>query len=63
MRETAAMAGLEINIQKTKSLRVNQGNNANFDIGGDKIKDIKKFTYLYIFAALSLARVEQIRTL
>ena len=28
MRETAAMTGLEINIQKTNSLRVNQGNNA-----------------------------------
>ncbi|KAL9957652.1 hypothetical protein ACROYT_G034575 [Oculina patagonica] len=46
MRETAAMIGLKINIQKTKSLRVNQRNNTNFDIGGDEIQDIEKFTYL-----------------
>ena len=46
MRETAAMIGLKINIQKTKSLRVNQGNNATFNIGGDEIQDVKKFTYL-----------------
>ncbi|KAL9963813.1 hypothetical protein ACROYT_G027358 [Oculina patagonica] len=46
MRETAAMTGLKINVQKTKSLRVNQRNNTNFDIGGDEIQDIEKFTYL-----------------
>ena len=46
IRETAAMIGLKINIQKTKSLRVNQGNNANFNIGGDEIQDVEKFTYL-----------------
>ena len=46
MRETAAMIGLKIIIQKTKSLRVNQGNNANLNIGGDEIHDIEKFTYL-----------------
>jgi hypothetical protein len=46
MRETAAMIGLKINIEKTKNLRVNQGYNANFNIGGDQIQDIDKFTYL-----------------
>ena len=46
MRETAPMIGLKINIQKTKSLRVNRGNNANFNIRGDEIQDVEKFTYL-----------------
>ena len=40
------MIGLKVNTQKTKSLRVNQGNNAHFNIGGDKIQDVEKFTYL-----------------
>ena len=46
IRETAAMIGLKVNTQKTKSLRVNQGNNAHFNIGGDEIQDVEKFTYL-----------------
>ena len=46
IREIAAMIGLKVNTQKTKSLRVNQGNNAHFNIGGDEIQDVEKFTYL-----------------
>ena len=46
IRETAAMIGLKVNTQKTKSLRVNQGNNAHFNIGGHEIQDVEKFTYL-----------------
>ena len=46
IRETAAMIGLKVNTQKAKSLRVNQGNNAHFNIGGDEIQDVEKFTYL-----------------
>lgn len=35
MREIVVMIGLKINIEKMKNLRVNQGYNVNFNIGGD----------------------------
>ena len=69
MRETAAMTGLKITTQKTKSLRVNHGNNANFKIGGDEIQDIEKFTYPGIIVSSGggtdqdiLARIEKATT-
>jgi len=60
IRETAAMIGLKINIQKTKSLRVNQGNNAILTLEEMKSKTSKSSP---ILAALFLVRVEQTRTL
>ncbi|XP_022330246.2 uncharacterized protein LOC111128732 [Crassostrea virginica] len=43
---TAKSTGLEININKTKSLRINTHNTAAIVLNGKSIEDVNNFTYL-----------------
>ena len=44
--EEAAMMGLTINIDKTKTMRVNSGCNTEVTVNGTGLEDVDKFTYL-----------------
>ncbi|XP_055384586.1 uncharacterized protein LOC129614181 [Condylostylus longicornis] len=46
LSEKARVAGLRINIKKTKSLRINSRNNEQFKINETPIEDVTRFNYL-----------------
>jgi hypothetical protein len=44
--QTAKSTGLDINIDKTKNLRINAQQNDPINLNGDDIQDVSQFTYL-----------------
>ena len=46
LRNTAKSTGLDINVQKTKCLRVNAAQNSPIMLDGEPVENVSKFTYL-----------------
>ena len=46
LRTVAGRTGLEVNVKKTKSLRMNAAQDTPIMLGGEAVEDVSKFTYL-----------------